>query len=159
MELSKKAKDANLDSLPKDLTLNQVPVKSDELQVVFAEFFSNKVKKIVSECKIASGIYNGKPKLYCNNQNFMTPDNVSNAIRSLELKNCEGFDRIPVRYLIDGITQITPVLSHLFNLIFKTKQIPDQWHISKVIPIFKKAIRTKLKTIGQFQTSVPALNL
>ena len=84
----------------------------------------------------------------------MTPENISKAIRLLKMKNCEGFGRIPVRYLIDGITQITPVLSHLFNLIYKTKQIPDQWRIIKVIPILKKAIQTKLKTIGQFQTSV-----
>ena len=85
----------------------------------------------------------------------MTPENISKAIRLLKMKNCEGFGRIPVRYLIYGITQITPVLSHLFNLIYETKQIPDQWRVSKVIPIFKKATPTKLKTIGQYQTSVP----
>ena len=134
----KKAKNMNINSLPEDLTINQIPINLNELPDAFADFFSNKVKKIVTECKVDNNVYNGKRKLYCQNKNFMTPDNIIKAIRSLKLKNCEGFDRIPVRYLIDGIIQITPVLSHLFNLIYLTKQIPDQWRISKVIPILKK---------------------
>jgi hypothetical protein len=68
----------------------------------------------------------------------MTPENVFKSIKSLKSKNCEGFDRIPVRILTDGINEITPVLSHIFNLIYKQKQIPDQWRVSKVIPLFKK---------------------
>ena len=61
---------------------------------------------------------------YSNNSNFMTGPNIMNAIKSLKSKSCEGFDRIPVRYFIDGINKITPVLMHHFNLIYETKTIP-----------------------------------
>ena len=75
----------------------------------------------------------------------MTPENVISAIKSLKVKNCEGFDRIPVRILIDGIEELTPILSHLFNLIYKQRKIPEQWRISKVIPLFKKGNPNKIE--------------
>ena len=79
------------------------------------------------------------------NENFMTPENIITAINSLKLKNCEGFDRIPVRILKDGIEPLTPVLSHLFNLIYINKQIPEQWRVSKVIPLLKKGNPNKIE--------------
>ena len=57
-----------------------------------------------------------------------------------ELKNSEGFDHIPQRFLVDGISYFSKPLCGLFSLIYKTKQIPEQWLISEIIPIFKKAI-------------------
>ena len=64
---------------------------------------------------------------------------VITAIYSLKAKkNGEGSDRIPVRIFIDGINEIMPVLAHLFDLIYKQTCILDQWHISKVLPLFKK---------------------
>ena len=48
------------------------------------------------------------------------------------------FDRIPQRFLIDGITTLIKPLTVLFNLIYRTKKVPDQWLMSKITPIFKK---------------------
>ena len=75
----------------------------------------------------------------------MTHENIITAIKSLKTKNCEGFDRIPVRILIDGINEITPVLLHLFQLIYKYNCIPSQWQISKVIPLLKKGNPNKIE--------------
>ena len=35
-------------------------------------------------------------------KNFMTEENVSRVMKSLKIKNCEGFDRIPLRILNEG---------------------------------------------------------
>ena len=134
----KRSKDINSNNLPDTLTLDGNKVNKNDLPDVFAKFFVDKVNAIVGDCVVSDSVYNGTRKLHSNPRNFMTPENVFKSIKSLKSKNCEGFDRIPVRILTDGINEITPVLSHIFNLIYKQKQIPDQWRVSKVIPLFKK---------------------
>ena len=134
----KRSKDINSNNLPDTLTLDGNKVNKNDLPDVFAKFFVDKVNAIVDDCVVSDSVYNGTRKLHSNPRNFMTPENVFKSIKSLKSKNCEGFDRIPVRILTDGINEITPVLSHIFNLIYKQKQIPDQWRVSKVIPLFKK---------------------
>ena len=55
----------------------------------------------------------------------------------LKRKNSEGYDRIPQRVLVDGIEHLLDPLTHLFNLIYNQKKIPEQWLIAKTIPVFK----------------------
>ena len=125
--------------------MNSLPVAPHDLPDTFAEFFSTKVTNITSNCQINDNVYNGSRKINCDTSNFITSSNIINAIKSLKSKNCEGFDRIPVRYLIDGMSVITPILTHLFLLIYETKTIPQQWSISKVIPINKKSCPNKIE--------------
>ena len=68
----------------------------------------------------------------------MTENDVLKAVKSLKIKNCEGHDRIPQRALIDGIELLIKPLSVIFNKIYHTKVIPEQWLIAKINPIFKK---------------------
>ena len=133
----KKAKDQNTSHLPNDLTHNNMPIHAHDTADSFATFFKNKVQSIISECSVDNNVYNGIRKVNCENQNFMTPENVLTAINSLKSKNCEGFDRIPLRALIDSTPITLPILTHLFNLIYEQKIIPEQWKISRIIPIPK----------------------
>ena len=141
----KKAKDLNFNSIPENMTLNSNNIPIHELPDSFADFFVNKVKTITNECKIDNFVYNGTRKLNVNPNNFMSPENVIAAVKSLKIKNCEGFDRIPVRILIDGINELAPVLCHLFQLIYEHKIIPSQWKISKVMPLLKSGNPTKIE--------------
>ena len=141
----KKSKDINLSNLPDTMTLNGQKINELDLPDAFAEFFSKRVNTIVNDCVVDDGVYNGSKKLNANSINFMTSENVSAAIKSLKAKNCEGFDRIPVRIITDGITELTPILTHLFNLIYLQKRIPDQWKVSKVIPLYKKGTPNKIE--------------
>ena len=141
----KKSKDLNVNNLPDNLTLDGITVSQTDLPDIFAEFFSNKVGVIVNECVVSDTVYNGVRKINSNVENFMNPENVYAAIKSLKNKNCEGFDRIPVRILADGINEITPVLAHLFNQIYLQKCIPDQWRVSKIIPLHKKGSPNKVE--------------
>ena len=134
--------------------INHLPVKTCEQNDVFAEFFSKKVKDIVNECKIDKNVYNGKWKYTCNDSNFMTPNNILKAVKSLKLKNCEGFDRIPVRFIIDGIFKITPVLTHCSISFIKPNLYLNNGVLVKLSQSWKREIRTKSKIIGQLQTSV-----
>ena len=141
----KKAKDQNISQIPDNLTLNNVPICSTKIADIFANFFDEKVKRIINECSLDENVYNGSQKVNSICQNFMTPDNIIVAIKSLKSKNCEGYDRIPVRILIDSIPVTLPLLNNLLNLIYVQKTIPEQWKISKVMPIPKAGDPLKIE--------------
>ena len=62
----------------------------------------------------------------------MSTLNIRKAIQSLKLKNSEGYDRIPQRILIDGKSKLVEPFSVLFNLIYSTNKIPEEWSMSKI---------------------------
>ncbi len=74
----------------------------------------------------------------------MTEDAVTECLKELKTKNCEGFDRIPMRILKDGALVLGRPLSILFNKIYVTKTIPEQWKIAKIIPLHKKGNKRDL---------------
>ena len=49
--------------------------------------------------------------------NFMTKQDIISCIKMLKIKNCEGYDRIPQRVLIDGIDLLIDPLTKLFSMI------------------------------------------
>ena len=62
-----------------------------------------------------------------------------------EIKNCEGFDRIPQRVLNDGAEILIHPLTILFEKMYTQKTILAQWLIAKVIPIHKKGPKNNIK--------------
>ena len=66
-------------------------------------------------------------------------------MNSIKIKNCEGYDRIPQRILIEGSEILLPPIAKLFELIYEQKSIPQQWSISKIIPIHKKGPKTNIQ--------------
>ena len=141
----KVAKDTNIPSFPKSMTLNNNQINSIELPDAFASFFVEKTQKIVNDQVIDPNVYNGVPKINCTNINFMKEIDVINAVKSLNSNNTEGHDRIPVRIIVDSIELLSKPLAYLFNEIYSTKQLPEQWLISKVIPIHKKGSTSKIE--------------
>ena len=82
----------------------------------------------------------------------MTESDVITAINSLNNKNSEGHDHIPVRTIKDGVSLLIKPLTILFNKIYTQKTLPEQWLISKTIPIFKKGDKNKIENYSpQFQ--------
>jgi hypothetical protein len=59
-------------------------------------------------------------------------------MNSLKSKKCYGYNNIPLLVLKDGAEVLASPLSKLFEKIYQTKEIPDQWKISRTVPLFKK---------------------
>ena len=114
------------------MNLNGTSIANENLAEAFADMFEIKVKDIVTTTSIEANVYNGYKKITVEDKNFMTPANIISAIKSLKLKNSEGFDRIPQRILIDGMSALINPFSTLFNLIYLTNEIPEQWSMSKI---------------------------
>ena len=91
------------------------------------------------------GVYNGKCKLIIQKRNFMTENDVKRCLDELKNKKCEGFDRLPVCFINDSKDIIQDPLSSLFSKIYSTGQIPEQWKVSKIIPIFKKGSKNEIE--------------
>ena len=132
------AKDLNINKLPETMTLNNVSVKSENLPDEFASYFKMKIETIVHESNICNNVYNGQRKLRVDDKDFMMQNDIIEAVSNIKLKNSEGFDRIPQRVLIDGISLLIKPLTMLFSKIYQSKEIPEQWLVSKIIPTFKK---------------------
>ena len=51
--------------------------------------------------------------------NFMSQNEILEFVKQLKIKNCEGYDRMPQRFLIDGIDILINPLLQLFSLIYR----------------------------------------
>ena len=111
---------------------NDEKIPEKEVANCFAAYFEDKVDKIDKDAIKDPGVYNGKTKLVAADENFMSPSDILECVKQLKLKNCKGYDQIPQRFLIDGITILVNPLSQLLSLIYSTKLIPEQWLIEKI---------------------------
>ena len=75
----------------------------------------------------------------------MTINDVSECLANLGSKKCEGFDRIPVCCLYDARVPLLEPFSSLFAKIYNLCKIPDQWKVSKIIPVFKKGSKREIE--------------
>ena len=139
------AKDLNAQTIPKNMTLNDIEIDENDRPDAFASFFKNKITNIVNESRININVYNGTNKMVIPDKNFVSELNIREVISSMKTKNCEGYDRIPQRIIIDGIEFLAKPLTALLNQIYISKQIPEQWLIAKVIPIFKKGKQNQIE--------------
>jgi hypothetical protein len=147
------AKNVNIQQLPQKMFKDNINIKNEDLPDEFANFFKSKVDDIVNAQIINNDVYNGTQKLTPTDLDFMQESDVETAINSLKNKNCEGHDRIPVRILADGKLLLLKPLTQLFRKIYQTRQIPEQWLISKIIPIHKKG---QMKNVENYR---PIANL
>ena len=141
----KAAKDQSSNSIPKNLTRDNIPIDETDTANCFASFFEEKISTIKRSLSISDNVYNGKNKLIVCNRFFMTTNDVKECMLSLKPKNCEGFDRIPVRILLDAHEILVQPLSTLFDLIYQNNVIPDQWKLAKIVPVFKKGNKNKIE--------------
>ena len=75
---------------------------------------------------------------------FMDSLSIKDCALSLKSKNAEGYDRIPQRILRDGLEYLLPPLTKLFDIIYKLRQVPNQWLVAKTIPVYKTKVFLKM---------------
>ena len=132
------AKDIEPTPLPPTIIKDSVSYERKDAATAFAQFFEEKVKKLEKDLKVQYGVKNGRRILKSEEINFMTLERITECLNEMKIKNCEGYDRIPLRVLKEGAQVLAKPLAILFNKIYETKEIPEQWKISKIIPLHKK---------------------
>ena len=141
----KVASDMNVTGLPDTMYENGMELPADKIASAFGDLFQRKVKTIVESTNINPEVHNGNRKIININEFSLNENDISECIKGLKIKNCEGYDRIPQRVLIEGIEIILAPLTKLFKLIIAQNKIPEQWLISKTIPIHKKGPKQNIE--------------
>ena len=83
------------------MSLNDNIIIKNDLPKAFAEFFENKITQILSNTEISNVVYNRTKKVDHPNTFSMTDTEILEFLKNIKIKNCEGFDRIPQRILVD----------------------------------------------------------
>ena len=138
------AKDVGQPRIPVNMKYNNEIVTGVDVCESFVKFFEGKVNSIVSNVNIDPNIHNGGRKIFANDSMFMTREDIITSVKSLKTKNCEGYDRIPQRVLIDGLGVLVEPLTKFFEKVYRDFAIPGQWLISKIIPVHKKGSKGEI---------------
>jgi hypothetical protein len=151
----KVAKDKNKSSVPEIVRWNNIKFSNGRIAEAFAEFFEDKVNKIVKDTETRTDVYKGRRLFLEKDEDFMQPIDVIGVLKNLKIKNCEGYDRLPLRILSKGAELLTPLLTALFQKIYKERKVPKQLKTAKIIPLHKKVTLRTSPIIGRYQTCAP----
>ena len=127
-------------TMPNITTENNVETRTDKEKAnAFAEFFENKVKTVSENARTDREVYNGQTKIFGLHQDdWITEDLVSKVIDGLSHKRCQGYDRIPLLFLVDGKEKLLKIITVLMSKVINMGIVPEQWKIAKVKPLHKK---------------------
>ena len=72
----------------------------------------------------------------------VTVGHVSKILHSMSSSKATGLDEIPAKYLKDGSSVISKLLTHIINLSITTGSIPDDLKMARIVPLYKKNSKT-----------------
>ena len=116
MASSKNYKKMNVSNIPKEMYSNNMPIPELDLPDTFAYFLWAKPQPLLMK-RLLKMMFKMWKTLFVDNDDFMLPNDVLNAVKSIKIKNCEGQDKIPQQILIDGIQYLLGPLSVILNKI------------------------------------------
>jgi hypothetical protein len=97
----KAAKDMNINRLSSAMFTNENEIPPRDLSQHFASHFDDKVMLIEVQLAIDKSVFDGTRKIIAETECFMNLDSLRRCLKSLKMKNCEGYDPIPQRILIN----------------------------------------------------------
>jgi hypothetical protein len=118
----------------------------EERPQAFADYFQEKVNNILNETLIPDVPDCGTNKVTVENANFFSYEKVLQTMITLKSKKCFGYDNIPLLVLKDGAEVLASPYSILFEKVYQTKELPDQWKISRTVPLFKKGNKKNINS-------------
>ena len=72
----------------------------------------------------------------------VTIGQVSKILHSMSSSKATGLDEIPAKYLKDGSSVISKLLTHIINLSITTGSIPDDLKMARIVPLYNKNSKT-----------------
>ena len=101
----------------------------------FANYFKTKVEKVVEENQINPHVNNGTRIVECGSHIFFMLEFVRKIMMDLKNKPCFGSVRIPMKVFKDGVDFLAQPILKLMNPIYEQNNVPEQWKISRIIPL------------------------
>ena len=138
----------------KDTDGNKITDSNDRADN-FNDFFTNIGTKLADKITPPDSNY-VSPLKSKNQQNSIflnptNPDEIIEITKKLKGSYSSGIDNISTKVLKSIISEIAPVLSHIFNRSLLIGTVPSQLKIAKVYPVLNQMMIKFLVIIGQFQ--------
>ena len=73
----------------------------------------------------------------------ITEDGVNKLLRGLNPNKASGPDQISPRLLMELHTEVTPILTNIFQLSITTGIVPNDWRHAIIAPVYKKGQKSK----------------
>ena len=73
----------------------------------------------------------------------ITNNGVKKLLCNLKVNKASGPDQIPARIMRECASEISPMLTFIFQQSLETGEVPTQWREANVVPVFKKGDRSK----------------
>ena len=71
----------------------------------------------------------------------LSTEEVCHALQNLNPSKAHGSDGLPSRIRKECANQLAPSLHYLFTKSLKVSQVPAEWKLANIIPIYKKGIK------------------
>ena len=123
-----------LDGKQNEMTL------SEDIANALNGFYVNIGKRLANNIQESNVNYREYLNEHQNNTFFLVP--LKKVIRSIDQSKAAGYDSIPARLLVHAVDYICEPLTHICNLSITTGIFPKDLKIARVIPIYKKGIKT-----------------
>ena len=112
----------------------------------FSQYFKSKIASVSENTHIQQEVYNGRRKIVgLHEDEWITEELVASVIDGLSPKRCEGHDRIPLIFLIDGKEKLLSFVTVMMSKIINNGKVPDQWKVAIVRPLHKKGNRQNIE--------------
>ena len=112
---------------------------------LFCKFFNNKTNTIIKNNPYNRSVYNGRKLINNTLTNPFTIDEVIKILKEIPIKNCSGYDRVPLRVFNDGKYLLAPTILSLMNKIWHTEAIPEIWKMTKTQPLHKSGNKSNVE--------------
>jgi len=72
----------------------------------------------------------------------ITPDMVYKKLNKLKMNKAPGVDFVGTKMLVELSGVISEVVAILYNKLLTTAEIPNDWELANVTPVFKKSSKS-----------------
>ena len=118
-------------------TLNEI---AELFNLNFTSVFSEIVSDDVSTKSVQSTVFG--PRL---DDFHFTFQDVRTALKALNINKATGADEIPARLLKKTAEQIAPSLAQLFNISVHQGDLPGEWKLANIIPVYKMGDKAQVE--------------
>lgn len=93
------------------------------------------------------------------NMFLVSKTNVRKAVRKVGINTVCGPDNNPAFFVVDCISRLDVPLCNIFNLIVKSVRNHQVWKVSRVVPVYKTALKMGIALMFNSQNYINLLCL
>lgn len=126
---------------------NNTIINPEELAQTFSINFDHSTSESSSDLRLATTFLEESGQIAESDMtwNAITPNDIYCIVRQMKNKRSSGYDDIQISIVKENIDLLKEPLAYLFNMCYEQGTFPEQLKIAKVLPVYKKGLKTDPK--------------